>query len=86
MRNVILSRAKRSFKREMSFAKSIGFEGILIQIGSDIDSNSSIFLETIYNNKTIEEIAIDNGWDHDFLFIDFTTKKETIIQIADKVA
>ena len=85
MKNV-LKRVNKTFRNEISFAKSAGFEGILMQLDSNLESNSSIFLEIIYDTDTLEEIAMENGWHDDFAFFDFTNNRHTMIHLHDKVA
>ena len=72
----ILKKIKKEFKHEIEFAKKIGYEGILIRLSGN---SGCIYLDSIYNMHTVEDIIVENGWDEDCLMIDFTEKSQRII-------
>jgi len=79
----ILKKAKKHFKNEIEFAKKAGFEGILIRLPL---SDSCIYLETIYDEDTLEDIVFENGWDSDCIMLNFANNSQKIIHLHEAVA
>ncbi|HIP60108.1 MAG TPA: hypothetical protein EYH01_06755 [Campylobacterales bacterium] len=79
----ILKKVKKEFKHEIEFAKKIGYEGILIRLSGD---SECIYLDSIYNMHTVEDIIVENGWGEDCLMINFSEKSQRVIYMKEAVA
>jgi len=78
----ILKKVKKKLKSEIEFAQEAGFEGMLVMLD---DSQTYIYLETIYDNETIEEIVYENGWDDDCALIDFSQNSQKMIHLQEAI-
>ncbi len=67
---------KKSFKREIAEAKHSGIESILLS--PDIDE--PIFLDVSQDDESLSEIATLNGWQDQFLVIDFKRGMEKVLK------
>jgi len=79
----ILKKVKKNLKHEIAFAQEAGFEGILMMLD---DSESYMYLETIYDTEVIEDIVIENGWDENCVVLDFVNHSQQIICLEEAVA
>lgn len=78
-----LKKIKKKLKKEIDFAQEAGFEGILIMLD---DSESYIYLESIYDDETIEDIVYENGWEESCVMIDFAQNSQKFIAKQEYVA
>ncbi len=67
---------KKSFKREIEEAKHSGIESILLSP----DIEEPIFLDISQDDESLSEIATLNGWQDQFLVIDFKRGTEKVLK------
>ncbi len=79
----ILKKIKKDFKHEIDYAKKIGYEGILIRLSSE---GGCIYLDSLYNMHTVEDIIVENGWDENCLMLNFSEKSQRVIYMDEAVA
>jgi len=79
----ILKKMKKNLKYEIEFAKEAGFEGMLVMLD---DLETYIYLESIYDDEMLEDIAYENGWEEVCALIDFTQDSQRVIHVEEAAA
>lgn len=79
----ILKKVKKSLKQEIEFAHEAGFQGMMVMLDGSL---AYIYLETMYDTETLEEIAIENGWDEHCVVLDFAQNSHKVLYIQELVA
>ncbi len=79
----ILKKVKKKMKQEIEFAQKAGFEGMLISLD---DPESYIYLESIYDHDTLEDIVIENGWDEHCALLDFVEDSQKFLYVQEVAA
>ena len=76
----ILHDLKKKYKKNIKFAHDYGYQGMIVPLFGDCDE---VFLESIYDEDELQDIAYENDWS-EFLLFDFVedTQKIMICEFA----
>lgn len=72
-----IKKLKKSYSALLKEAKAADIASVLLCEGAD----TPIFLDTRQDDRTLREIARQNGWENAFVVIDFMESSERIITL-----
>lgn len=77
-----IKKAKKKLKQEIEFAQKAGFAGIMLSLD---DMENYLYLESIYDDETLEEMVRENGLSENCAVLDFTNNRQQLIFVCEVV-